>query len=166
MKTLVLLRGKPGTGKSTLANALGEALRAAVIDKDDVKDVLDERYRDGYVGGMTYEVMLRIAERCLAAGTSVICDSPLTYPDLYERSLAMAERHGAIVRVFRTICSDREEWSRRLESRVGMPDHRRKSLDAVDPRERYEAAGEIVIDTALEGSVRTALAHCGVLETA
>lgn len=166
MKTLVLLRGKPGTGKSTLADALGAALRAAVIDKDDVKDVLDARYRDEHIGGMTYEVMLRVVERCLSIGTSVVCDSPLTYPDLYGRAIAMAERHGAEVRVFRTVCSDREEWRRRLETRGGMPDHRTKSLEDVDPQERYDVPGEIIIDTALEGSLHVALAHCGALETA
>jgi predicted kinase len=165
MSVLVLLRGRAGTGKTTVADALGRALRAAVIDKDDVKDVLDARYRDEHVGGLTYEVMLRVVERCLAAGTSVVCDSPLTYPDLYGRALAMAERHGAEVRVIRTVCTDRDEWRRRLEARVGMPAHRVKDVD--DPRlrepERYAADGELVLDTArpLPEVIHEALSHVG-----
>lgn len=170
MKTLVLLRGKPGTGKSTLSNALGHAMHAAVIDKDDVKDVLDARYRDEYIGGLTYEVMLRIAERCLAAGVSVICDSCLTYPDLHDRAVEIATRHGASIRVIRTVCTDREAWESRLAARGSWPNHRIKSLEESMARanERYEVADELVLDTArpFENVVRDALAHCVIFESA
>lgn len=169
MKTLIMLRGKPGTGKSTLSDALGKALGAAVIDKDDVKDVLDERYRDEHVGGLTYLVMLRVAERCLSAGVSVVCDSPLTFPNFYARAVEIAARQGAELRLIRTVCSDREEWKRRLETRAGMPEHRVRSID--DPRlqgaDLYEAR-EAVIDTArpFEEVLAEAIAICRELETA
>lgn len=148
---LILLRGKPGTGKSTLADAIGRRLRAAVIDKDDVKDVLDAKYRDEHVGGLAYEAMLRVAERCLRQGIPVVCDSPLSFPDLHARAIEIAARHGVPVVAVRAVCSDREEWRRRIEARVdaGLAEHRISSFD--DPRlfadERYAIDDELVVDT-------------------
>ena len=169
---LILLRGKPGTGKSTFADALGRRLGAAVIDKDDVKDVLDARYRDEHIGGLTYDVMLKIAERCLRQGIPVICDSPLTFPDLHAQALEITARHGVPALAFRTVCSDREEWKRRIEDRRMrvVADHR--ISDFADPRlfaeERYTVKDEIVIDTTapLEACIEIALAQCAAPQPA
>jgi predicted kinase len=159
---LVLLRGRPGTGKSTLADAFGRHLRAAVIDKDDIKDILDTRYRDEWVGGFSYEIMLRIAERCLSQGIDVICDSPLTYPDLYERAVALAARYESRVLAIRTVCSDQNVWRGRLEARTEFPDHRMKFFDAQQllNEERYVVPDELVVDTArpLDACLRDVLA--------
>ena len=38
---LVALKGMPGSGKSTLGRALSKQLGGPVIDKDDVKDLID-----------------------------------------------------------------------------------------------------------------------------
>lgn len=40
------MRGLPGSGKSTLARALGCRLNWPVIDKDDVKDVVEGHATD------------------------------------------------------------------------------------------------------------------------
>lgn len=154
---LILLRGKPGTGKSTVADGLGRKLGAAVIDKDDIKDVLDSRYRDEYIGGLCYEVMLKIAERCLTQGLHVICDSPLTFADLHACAREMAARHGTSVRTVRLVCSDEAEWRRRIEARQGMPEHRVTEFTHTSLRkeEQYVDPDELVVDTA--GSLESAL---------
>jgi len=38
---LIAFKGPPGAGKSTIARALSKQLGWPLIDKDDVKDVLD-----------------------------------------------------------------------------------------------------------------------------
>lgn len=169
---LILLRGKPGTGKSTLANVLGRRMRAAVIDKDDIKDVLDARYRDEFVGGMTYDIMLRIADRCLAQGVSVICDSPLAFPDLHQRALAIAARHGMPVRTVRLQCSDLDQWRERIEARKGsdMPQHRIATFEdaRLHAPERYHVPDELVVDTSnpIDQTVASILAFCASLQSA
>jgi energy-coupling factor transporter ATP-binding protein EcfA2 len=65
MSWLLALKGPPGCGKSTLAAALSQRLGWPLIDKDDVKDLLDGKAADA--GGLAYEIMfngpLRSARR-------------------------------------------------------------------------------------------------------
>ena len=76
----IALRGLPGSGKSTLAREISRRLRLPLIDKDDIKDTLDGHVEDA--GWYAYEVWLRLIERQLRQGLSVVCDSPLTYVGL------------------------------------------------------------------------------------
>ena len=55
---LVLMKGPPGSGKSTIAQELGRRLRWPVIDKDVFRDLLPDE-----LGGLSYEAMLDLAER-------------------------------------------------------------------------------------------------------
>src|SRR2546429_9180559 len=86
---LVLVKGLPGCGKTTIGRALSERLGWTLIDKDDIMDVL-EPYVEG-AGGYSYDVMLAVARRQLLQGLDVICDSPMVYAITYERARAVAD---------------------------------------------------------------------------
>jgi predicted kinase len=65
--TLIVVSGAPGTGKSTIANALGAALRFPVLSLDPVKEALadvlglgDEDWSNR-VGDAAAEVVFRLA---------------------------------------------------------------------------------------------------------
>ncbi len=120
---LVALRGMPGSGKSTLGRAVSERLGWPIIDKDDVKDLIDGHCDDS--GTLAYTVMFNIARRQLQQGLNVICDSPLTYESLYEQARRIADDTGARLVVVECVCSDEEEWQRRVDARqdMGLPGH-------------------------------------------
>ena len=138
---LLLMKGLPGTGKSTIATELGGRLRWPVIDKDVVRDLLPDA-----LGGRSYEAMFGFAERQLALGLSVIADSPLGYGTSHRRALDVAQRTGADILVLACECSDEMEWERRIVARqgTGLPSHHvidRSGVDAFLERtasDRYE----------------------------
>jgi predicted kinase len=70
---LVALNGPAGTDKSTLGRALARCLGWLLLDKDDVKDVLDGHATEA--GGLSYDVTFNIARRQLLQGLSVVCDT-------------------------------------------------------------------------------------------
>ncbi len=120
---LIALKGFAGSGKSTLGRALGGRLGYPVIDKDDVKDVLGRHTPEA--AGLAYEVMWNVARRQLLHGSGVICDSPLTFPQLYDAARLLAAETGAELVVIECRCPDEHEWRRRIDGRKGsgMPTH-------------------------------------------
>ncbi len=112
--TFVLMKGPPGSGKSTIARELGRRLGWPVIDKDAVRDLLPDE-----LGGVSYEAMLALAERQLAIGLSVIADSPLGYGRAYTTARRIAAETEARMFVIECACSDAAEWQGRIERRSG-----------------------------------------------
>lgn len=112
---LIAMRGMPGCGKSTVARALSRQLRWPIIDKDDIKDVLDMRMRES--GGLAYETMWNVARRQLLQGMSVIADSPLTFLMAYRKAQVIATETEATLAVVECRCSDEQIWRQRINAR-------------------------------------------------
>ena len=98
---LVLVGGLPGTGKSTLANALGDALGAVVLRSDDLRrgqsvsmadrPVAATFRRGRYTPGRTHDVynqLISTARQHLGLGQSVVLDA--SWIDESNRGLAQA----------------------------------------------------------------------------
>jgi predicted kinase len=115
---LIALKGHPGSGKSAVGRALGRQLGIPVIDKDDIKDVLDGLCDDP--GGLAYTAMFNVARRQLVQGLSVICDSPLSEPTGYTAASCVAHDTTARLVVVECFCSSQEEWRRRIEARSSL----------------------------------------------
>ena len=120
---LIMFKGFPGSGKSTISRALSRQLRWPVIDKDDVKDMFNEQVPDA--GGLAYDVMLNIVRRQLLQGLDVICDSPLTHLITYECVQHIVQETSAKLAVVECFCSDEHLWSERVNARksYGLPSH-------------------------------------------
>lgn len=100
---LVLVGGLPGTGKSTVANAIGAARDWTVLHSDVVrKELLGLRptdparaafgegaYSDDHTSA-TYDALLERAIARLVMGESVVLDASWTDPRLRERAVAAA----------------------------------------------------------------------------
>jgi uncharacterized protein len=105
--TMVLLGGGPGTGKTTLADALSGELGWVALDSDTVrKDLCGvdhddhhvEIHPDLYSSATTDETYRRLIERAgsvLAAGESVILDATWAHATHRELARRTASEHGA-----------------------------------------------------------------------
>jgi len=96
---LVLVGGLPGTGKSTAAMALGDAVGAVVLRSDEIRHELRRPDRDRYASNTTdevYEHMLTEARSLLVNGQTVVLDA----------SWAAAPRRAAARGVARQTASD------------------------------------------------------------
>jgi predicted kinase len=107
------MKGHPGTGKSTLAQALARRLQWPLIDKDDAKDHICD-LADG--NQRAYDIMWQTTRTQLRVGLSVIVDSPLSHPDQYRRGCELAQQHGARPLVLETSLPD-AVWRQRIAGR-------------------------------------------------
>ncbi len=127
---LIAMAGLPGTGKSTLATALADALPAVVLDKDKLRTGLIppekieySRAQDDYV----FELLLKAAEYNLNRGRHVILDGR-TFTRRYqvERVVLFANEVGAELHFIECVCPEALALQRLAEDRAAaIPPGRR-----------------------------------------
>jgi aminoglycoside phosphotransferase family enzyme/predicted kinase len=156
---LVLVGGGPGTGKTTLSNALSERIDAHVISTDDVRRQLQ---RAGSLHGTAgeldkglyspenvskvYDECLRQAGQLLRRGTSVILDG--TWRDPYQREGARKLAGDNAVPLVELTCSlPLEVAAARIEGRVESSSDATPQIAAALETNRMSSSGEHHIDT-------------------
>ncbi len=117
--TFIVMRGYPGTGKSTIARAIAAALHAALIDRDIIRQKAVDIFGNlPEVGRFSYELMFALASEQLSLSLSVVVDMPLTYRTTFEQSKALAREFSVPMLVVHCQCPP-EVQKRRLEGRKG-----------------------------------------------
>ncbi len=117
--TFIVMRGYPGTGKSTIARLLATALHAPLIDRDIIRQMAVDLFGDlPQVGQFSYELMFALAREQLRLGLSVVVDTPLTYRTTYEQCKEVARTFRVPMLVVHCQCPP-EVQKRRLEGRKG-----------------------------------------------
>jgi uncharacterized protein len=118
--TLVVMCGLTGSGKSTIAAALGFELGVTVVSSDRVRKELaalpeSARVLAAYEEGMyapeftaaTYRELLHRTEQALAGGETVIADATFRYRSDRLRFRELAARSGASFVIIHVVCPEK-----------------------------------------------------------
>ena len=119
---LIVVSGLPGTGKSTLAEALAKQLSIPVFAKDWLEATLVRcglvsSNRDRLLGSPGYELLTTLAERQLMLDQSVILDSVASTQSIRSTWQQLAERYRADWCVIECTCTDEAVHRDRLSRR-------------------------------------------------
>lgn len=171
---LILVGGNPGTGKTTLAHALADRIRAQVISTDDVRRELQQSGDiDGVAGtynaglyssdkvAAVYRAMLSRAAPLLASGRSVILDGTWRDPLHRQWAYEIARQHICpTVELECTVAPD--EAATRILGRRSSSSDATPQLAAAMARDEQAWRGVHRIDTSrpLGDSVAEAQQHC------
>jgi predicted kinase len=118
----IVFSGLPGSGKSSLAELVGQNLQIPVFAKDWLESSLVgsgliSDNKDKLLGFAGYELLSLLAERQLKLGQSVILDSVASIQRIRETWHKLAEQYHAEWLVIECICSDTTLHRDRLENR-------------------------------------------------
>ena len=152
---LIVFSGLPGTGKTSLAEAIGRQLGLPVFAKDWLEATLKRSQLGAeaaqHTGYAAYELLTTLAERQLMLGQSAILDSVLSIAKIREQWRALAQKYQAQWRVIECICSDENIHRQRLSQRQrGIPGWHELEWSEVERVKEYYAAwteARLVIDT-------------------
>ena len=137
------MSGVPGTGKTTVANAIAKKTGAAIIDLDVVKSaLLDSTVPVPLASKASYKIMQGVASHLMSQGKSVICDSPCYYENVLTQGQNMAAYYGAAYLYIECALTDLIEIDRRLRTRSRFPSQLSSVWAEAPNSNGNEASGE------------------------
>lgn len=129
-RLLIVVSGRPGTGKTTLSKQLSQTLRACYLRVDAAEMALARL--GGPVGVAGYAVVSELAVSNLELNAVVVVDAVSPVPEARAGWREAAQRAGATLLQVETILPDVVEHRRRVQARVAdIPDHRVPTWDEV-----------------------------------
>lgn len=150
---IILIRGKPATGKSFITRFLSKKLNIPFIDKDDIKDVVDYYFLERNVSDyFCYAILFNIAISYLESDSAVICDSPLFPQYAYFRAKKISDKYQVPIRVIHTVIEDTEQWKERMNKRYLRHNsfHRYTNWESREKelleKQPYHIPGELMIN--------------------
>jgi predicted kinase len=118
---LVVTAGLPATGKSTIAEVVGNRLGLTVLSVDPIEAAILSAGIDSEqpTGLAAYLVAETMAEGVLTGGRGVVIDAVNAVEPAREQWVKLAARQKAMLRFIEVTCSDPEVHRERLAARAG-----------------------------------------------
>jgi predicted kinase len=116
---LIVITGRPGTGKTTLSKAMAEVLPSAYLRIDAIETALQTARDDlREIGPEGYVVAHYLARSNLELGRDVIVDAVCPVPEARTAWAATAAACDARLIIFQTSLTDEREHARRVGERL------------------------------------------------
>ncbi len=130
---LVLVSGAPGTGKTTLADHLSQALSLPRLSKDTIREIMIDAFNiqsweeSKSIGVPAYRVYYGVIAQLLAAGISTIADCNF-HRGVSEHDVGrlIAKAHGVLIHCRTTHTTSTQRFIERSQ----QPDRRHAAMDA------------------------------------
>jgi predicted kinase len=157
MSKVILLRGKAGSGKTTLSKILGRRLNLTVLHKDDIYDTVSNYEIDRTINNkICFDILYRLLESSLECGADIIVDFGYNNLDDVEMLEYWITQRQSELKTILCICNDKKVWAERLNQRKENP-LPNQLLTEVEDLEKYYSKvrtgvlpSELVLDTKLE----------------
>jgi predicted kinase len=146
---LVIVSGPPASGKSSLAEMLGERLRLPVLSRDAIKEPLMDQLGtpagegSHLIGGAAYAVLYVILDKLLTAGIGAVAESNFTRGEAERYLQPLVERSSAVQLVCETSASEIvHRYKERDESGDRHPGHESADPATLADLKRSVRAGQ------------------------
>ncbi|MNI15475.1 adenylate kinase [compost metagenome] len=155
MSEIILFRGRPGVGKTTLSDHLSTQLNVPIIRKDDFYDVV-AAYNDHHDqrNKVSYGILFKILESNKKINGRFILDFPFNQEDDMTMFSSWLRENNYHLKSILCICSNEEIWADRFHIRKDNPSPNQLITDFVELKKYYKGdlsikpfENELVIDT-------------------
>lgn len=154
MRNIIIFIGKAATGKTFITNSLSKKLNIPIIRKDDIYDSLAKYNLEHYINNSaTYDILAKIIQTNIDIGNDLIVDISLAHTPYFKQFLSKIHFNNSQLYQFLCICSDKEEWNKRIEKRLVNPLPNQLFKSVQEAEENYNkldikpVENEIVIDS-------------------
>ena len=138
MSHIILFRGKPGVGKTTLSTAVATQLGIGLLHKDDIYDSLYDSVPDHQSRNAICETIIKkLLHKHILLGADIILDHSLHYPDHIHGFQTWVKNQGGHLVSMLVICSDENIWKARFEQRKLNPAPNQQITDFEALRRHY-----------------------------
>ncbi|SFL00193.1 AAA domain-containing protein [Paenibacillus sp. 1_12] len=154
MSDIILFRGRPGVGKTTISDLLSSQLNIPIIRKDDFYDVVAS-YNDIHDqrNKVSYGILFRILESNKKMNGRFILDFPFNQEEDVTRFSDWLKEHNYFLKSILCICSNEKIWADRFNKRKVNPMPNQLITDFIELKQYYKdlsikpLEGELVVDT-------------------
>ncbi len=152
--TVILFRGRPGVGKTTVSNIFAESRSLLILRKDDIYDVSSAYVNEHQTRNkISYDSMFKILETNSVLGTKFVLDFPFNKTEEINNLYEWCSKFGIKLVSILVICSDRELWESRFDKRSENPLPNQLITNLNDLEKHYgdlniqPLENEVVVDT-------------------